>query len=203
MSTCISLYGDDMKIGIIDSGKGGIAVAKKIKTKEDELIILLDQSFFPYGKKTKEFLLKRSYYLSKILIDQGVEMIILACNTVSIFAYPFLKYNLDIPILAIFDYFIPYLTPNHTLIGSTATITYAKKHYPVHVVDGSNFIEAIEKNKDITPYLSRLKDLDTKLLLLGCTHFLFLPKDLFPLPTLSQIPMLLEDIKKARENSSS
>ena len=47
-----------MRIGIIDSGKGGLAVAKKIKKKEDQLLILLDQGFFPYGTKSKEFLFK-------------------------------------------------------------------------------------------------------------------------------------------------
>ncbi|MDE6241396.1 MAG: hypothetical protein K2M08_03110 [Anaeroplasmataceae bacterium] len=188
-----------MKIGIIDSGKGGLAVAKQIKSEKDQLIILLDQGFFPYGNKSKEVLLKRAYYLSKCLIEQGVELIILACNTLSILAYSFLKYNLKIPVIGVFDYFIPYLTPNHTLIGSKTTIAYAKEKYQVQVIDGTDFIEAIEKKKDISIYLEELKGLKTELLLLGCTHFLAIPSDAYPLPTLNQIPMLLEDIKKARE----
>ncbi|MDE6407160.1 MAG: hypothetical protein K2K48_07060 [Anaeroplasmataceae bacterium] len=192
-----------MKIGIIDSGKGGLAVAKQIKSKEDQLIILLDQGFFPYGNKSKEVLLKRAFYLSNCLIEQGAELIILACNTLSILAYSFLKYNLKIPVIGIFDYFIPYLTPNHTLIGSKTTISYAKQNYPVKVIDGTDFIEAIEKKKNISSFLEELKDLDSNLLLLGCTHFLAIPSNAYPLPTLNQIPMLLEDIKKARENSSS
>ncbi|MDE5547294.1 MAG: hypothetical protein K2I88_07500 [Anaeroplasmataceae bacterium] len=192
-----------MKIGIIDSGKGGLAVAKQIKSEKDQLIILLDQGFFPYGNKSKEVLLKRAFYLSKCLIEQGAELIILACNTLSILAYSFLKYNLRIPVIGIFDYFIPYLTLNHTLIGSKTTISYAKENYPVNVIDGTDFIEAIEKKKDIRIYLEELKNLKTDLLLLGCTHFLAIPSDAYPLPTLNQIPMLLEDIKKAREISSS
>ncbi|MDE5855409.1 MAG: hypothetical protein K2H06_00015 [Anaeroplasmataceae bacterium] len=192
-----------MKIGIIDSGKGGLAVAKKIKNKDDQLIILLDQGFFPYGNKSKEVLLKRAFYLSTYLIEQGVELIVLACNTLSILAYSFLKYNLRVPVIGIFDYFIPYLTPNHTLIGSKTTISYAKENYPVNIIDGTDFIEAIEKKKDISLYLEELKSLKTDLLLLGCTHFLAIPSADYPLPTLNQIPMLLKDIKKAREISSS
>ncbi|MDE7384192.1 MAG: hypothetical protein K2M84_00390, partial [Anaeroplasmataceae bacterium] len=69
--------------------------------------------------------------------------------------------------------------------------------------DGTDFIEAIEKKKDISSYLEELKNLKTDLLLLGCTHFLAISSDAYPLPTLNQIPMLLEDIKKAREISSS
>ncbi|MCM1130739.1 MAG: hypothetical protein NC310_04930 [Roseburia sp.] len=191
-----------MKIGIIDSGKGGLAVAKQIKNKEDQLIIFLDQGFFPYGNKPKEILLKRAYYLSKCLIEQGAELIVLACNTLSILAYSFLKYNLKVPVIGIFDYFIPYLTPNHTLIGSNTTISYAKENYSVNVIDGTDFIEAIEKKKDISFYLDELKNLKTDLLLLGCTHFLAIPLEAYPLPTLNQIPMLLEDIKRARKISS-
>ncbi|MDE7105676.1 MAG: hypothetical protein K2O22_00745, partial [Anaeroplasmataceae bacterium] len=184
-------------------GKGGLAVAKKIKNKEDQLVILLDRGFFPYGNKSKEVLLKRAYYLSTYLIEQGAELIILACNTLSILAYSFLKYNLRVPVIGVFDYFIPYLTPNHTLIGSKTTISYAQANYPVNVIDGTDFIEAIEKKKNVSSYLNELKGLKTDLLLLGCTHFLAIPHDAYPLPTLNQIPMLLEDIKKARENSSS
>lgn len=199
----INLIGDSMKIGIIDSGKGGLAVARKIRNKEDQLIILLDQGFFPYGNKSKEVLLKRAFYLSTYLIEQGAELIILACNTLSILAYSFLKYNLRVSVIGVFDYLIPYLTPNHTLIGSKTTISYAKENYSVNVIDGTDFIEAIEKKKNISFYLSELKGLKTDLLLLGCTHFLAIPSDAYPLPTLNQIPMLLEDIKKAREISSS
>ena len=192
-----------MKIGIIDSGKGGLAVAKKIRNVDDQLIVLLDQGFFPYGNKSKEVLLKRAFYLSTYLIEQGAEIIILACNTLSILAYSFLKYNLRVPVIGVFDYLIPFLTPNHTLIGSKTTISYAKDNYPVNVIDGTDFIEAIEKKKDISFYLNELKGLKTDLLLLGCTHFLAISPSAYPLPTLNQIPMLLEDIKKAREISSS
>lgn len=198
----INLYGDKMIIGIIDSGKGGLAVAQQIKTEEDQLIVILDQGFFPYGNKTKEFLLKRSFFLANFLIEQGAELIILACNTLSIIAYSFLKNSLCVPVLGVFNYLVPYLTPNHTLIGSKTTISYAKKNYPVEVMDGTDFIEAIEKGKNIESFLEQLRLLDTQLLLLGCTHFLVIPSHLFPLPSLNQISMLVEDIKKARNNSS-
>lgn len=191
-----------MRIGIIDSGKGGLAVAKKIKKKEDQLLILLDQGFFPYGTKSKEFLLKRSFYLANILISMKVELIILACNTLSIYALAFLKYSLTIPVIGIFDYFKPNLTNEYILLGSRATITYAKNHYPVQVYDGTEFIKAIEKKESITKYLEELKAYKGKAFLLGCKHFLAIEEHKFPLPTLTQIPLLLEDIKKTRNFSS-
>lgn len=195
----IDLCGDCMKIGILDSGKGGLAVAKQIQTEEDQLIVLLDQGFFPYGEKSKEFLMTRSFYLATLLIEQGIELLILACNTLSIIAYPFLKANLPIPVIGIFDYFTPYLTENHILIGSKATITYAKNHYPVQVIDGTELIEGIEKGKRIDHLIQKLKLTKGDVLLLGCTHFLAIPKDAFPIPVLDQMSMLKKDIEAYRK----
>lgn len=188
-----------MVIGIIDSGKGGLAVAKRLKNTEDEFIVLLDQGFFPYGNKSKEFLLKRAYYLVTILIEKKVDLIVLACNTLSIVTLKFLRQSFPFPILGVFEYFVPYLNEDYILIGSKTTINYAAKNYPVSVYDGTDFIEAIEKNKNITPYLKGLENLKCKGLLLGCTHFLFLNEVLFPLPILHQIDDLIEDIEQLRE----
>lgn len=192
-----------MIIGVIDSGRGGLVVAEKIKRKEDQLLILLDQGFFPYGTKSKEFLLKRSYYLAHLLIAMKAELILLACNTLSIYVLSFLKYSLRVPVIGIFDYFKPYLTREYTLLGSKATITYAKKNSFVQVYDGSKFIDAIEKKKEITSYLKELAEIKSKALLLGCTHFLAVEENKFPLPVITQIPMLLEDIKKIRKKNDS
>ncbi len=187
-----------MRIGIIDSGKGGLAVAKKIKKEEDQLCIILDQGFFPYGNKSKEFLLKRSFYLANILVEMGNELIILACNTLSIVALSFLRSCFNIPILGVFEYFIPYLTEEYTLIGSKATIAYAKEKYNALVYDGTRFIEAIEKNQDISFYTNDLKKIKSKALLLGCTHFLSLSDFVFPIPVIQQMENLKKDIEKYR-----
>lgn len=187
-----------MVIGIIDSGKGGLAVAKRLKNSIDRFIVLLDQGFFPYGDKSKEFLLKRAFYLVTILIEKKVDLIVLACNTLSIVALKFLRHSFPIPIFGVFEYFVPYLNKDYILIGSKTTTNYAAKNYPVSVYDGTDFIEAIEKNKNITPYLKGLEELKCKALLLGCTHFLFLNEALFPLPILHQIDDLIEDIEKLR-----
>ncbi|MDE7264642.1 MAG: hypothetical protein K2N64_08305 [Anaeroplasmataceae bacterium] len=192
-----------MRIGIIDSGKGGLAVARRIQQEQDQLILILDQGFFPYGTKSKEFLIKRAYYLTDLLVRRGVELIILACNTLSVVAYPFLKNSFKIKIIGIFDYFVPYMTEKYTLIGSTTTIAYAKAKYPVQVIDGTEFIEAIEKKKNIDSFLDSLKQINTKGLLLGCTHFLSIKEASFPIPVHSQIQMIEEEIKRARKGSSS
>lgn len=191
-----------MRIGIIDSGRGGLAVSKQIETPIDQYILLLDRAFFPYGEKTKEFLLKRAYYLVDILLHQHVDIIILACNTLSIVALPFLRHCFSIPILGVFDFFIPYLKEENIIIGSKHTIQYVKENYAIDCIDGTDLIQAIEQNKDIQKQIPKIDSHNKKMLLLACTHFLSIDPSLFPIPTINQIDFLKEEIKKARSNPS-
>ena len=190
-----------MRIGIIDSGMGGLAITKQIQNPLDQYIVLLDCAFFPYGTKTKEFLYKRSFYLVNFLIQQKVDMIILACNTLSIVALNFLKQCFKIKILGVFDFFIPFLKSENAIIGSKHTIKYVKDNYPILCIDGTALIEAIEKKLDYNLCIQNIDFPKSKLLLVACTHFLSIDKELFPIPTLNQIKYLKEEIKKARNSS--
>ncbi len=191
-----------MVIGILDSGMGGLAVAKKIKSPQDQLIVVLDRGYFPYGNKSKLFLLERSYYLVEYLLNQGAELIILACNTLSVTVTGFLRSCFQVPILSVFEYFSPYLKKENIFMGSYNTIRYVKEHYPIECIDGTELIAAIEEGTPVVEILGKLDFKQKKNLLLGCTHFLTLDKEVFPLRTMDQIEDLKKDIKKARENLS-
>lgn len=183
-----------MKIGIIDSGRGGLAVGNRLRDVGNEFIFLLDKSFFPYGNRSKEFLIKRAIYLCKVLINYNVDLIVVACNTLSIYAYNFLKIYFKIRIYDVFSYFVPYLNPNNTIIATKGTIAFVKEHYSVKTIDGSDFINAIEEKEDLDKYVAKINNIKTNLLLLGCTHFLEV--EAFKINTLNQIAMLKEDLLK-------
>ena len=51
----------------------------------------MDKAYFPYGERSKEFLLKRALYLCSYLRDKNVDKIIFACNTLSLIVLPFIK----------------------------------------------------------------------------------------------------------------
>ena len=61
------LMKDDRKIGIIDSGVGGLTVAKEFRRllAEENIIYLGDNKNVPYGNKTEEEI----YILTKKMID--------------------------------------------------------------------------------------------------------------------------------------
>lgn len=167
-----------MKIGLIDSGIGAIAVAKEFAV--DNYIILMDKAFFPYGKKSKFFLLARSLYLCEYLFHYCDE-IVLACNTLSIIVLPFLKLRYKNKIRGILDCLLPYSKENTVFLGSTNTIKYLNmQYYRFPCLACDDLIAKIEKEEDASLELARVERVIPKdsTILLGCTHFIYI-KDKF------------------------
>lgn len=174
---------------MIDSGIGGLYYLKKINDKNNQYILIMDKAYFPYGDKSIEFLLKRTLYLSYYLYNK-VDKIILACNTISLIALPFLRLFFD-NISGVFNEFIPYINNNSAIIGSNRTITYLKNKYPNNVLlDGSNLIYKLENNmiysKDIQEINQMIKGCSN--IILACTHFLRLNDKIF----------IIEEIKNTK-----
>lgn len=73
------------KIGIFDSGFGGLTVMKEYLQRfpEYDYVYLGDQANTPYGSRSTERVNELVEKNVKFLIDQGCELIIIACNTAS------------------------------------------------------------------------------------------------------------------------
>lgn len=71
------------KIGIFDSGIGGYSVlAELFKAKpEATYYYISDDANAPYGPKSDEFITERAILITEELLRQGVELIVVACNT--------------------------------------------------------------------------------------------------------------------------
>ena len=71
-----------MKIGVFDSGIGGLSVVNAIKKELPELDIVFknDKEHLPYGSKTTDQLLSLSRPVLESLVDDGCEVIVIACN---------------------------------------------------------------------------------------------------------------------------
>ena len=94
----------DEKIGIFDSGIGGVTVLKeiiKIMPKEN-YIYYSDSKNNPYGDKSQEEVKKICDNIVKELIEKNCKAIVIACNTASAMAKDYLrkKYK-NIQIIAI------------------------------------------------------------------------------------------------------
>lgn len=91
-------------IGVIDSGVGGLTVAKEIaKNMPDENIIYLgDSKNCPYGNKSKEEILALTLKMINFLKEKGVKCVAIACNTISTLIND-IRPHFDMPIVSIVE----------------------------------------------------------------------------------------------------
>ncbi len=90
-----------MKVGIFDSGVGGITVLKKAveELPNIDYIYYSDNLHVPYGTKSKEEVAGYVYEVAEFLMRQGVEAIVIACNTATSIAAHDLRKKYSIPII--------------------------------------------------------------------------------------------------------
>ena len=82
-----------MKIGIFDSGLGGITVFREILKQKinAEFYYLADNKNNPYGIKSKKEVIKYIEKNIKYLIDTGCQIIVIACNTATALSINYLR----------------------------------------------------------------------------------------------------------------
>lgn len=90
-----------MKIGIFDSGLGGLSVLNEALSKliEHEFLYYADVKNVPYGQKSRDEILKFSFDAVKFLIENGTEAVVVACNTATSVAIKDLRIKLSVPII--------------------------------------------------------------------------------------------------------
>lgn len=92
-------------IGIFDSGIGGLTVLKALEEAlpEENLVYLGDTARVPYGNKSRETVTRYSMENTHFLLQSGVKMVVVACNTASALSLAELKKNFSIPILGVLE----------------------------------------------------------------------------------------------------
>ncbi len=191
-------------IGIFDSGIGGLTVAHAIKTRlpEEEILYFGDTAHLPYGDKSPAAILQFADHISKYLIDQQCKMVIVACNTASAIAFEQLqtKWGNDALMLNVIDPVAESIARNMEIkklgvIGTKATIrsnAYEQRllqlrpDLNVSSLATPLLVSMIEEgffdNKlshtIIEAYLNYpdFKDIDA--MILGCTHFPLIRKEI-------------------------
>ena len=120
-----------MRVGVFDSGIGGLTVLKNIYKHypNNEYIYFGDTLNLPYGNKTKEELNNLSSLDIEFLLSKKVDMIIIACGTISSNCIDYLKNKYNIPIYDIISPTINYLNnSNYQNIGVIATNATINSH---------------------------------------------------------------------------
>lgn len=184
-----------MKIGLFDSGIGGLTVLNEFLKKypKNEYIYIADNNNIPYGTKTREELYNLSKKNIDFLINKGVEKIIIACGTVSSTILSELKKNYDIEIYDVITPTINYIK-NLKNVAVIATKNTANSNiFKNYDVQGCpKLVPLIEENKN---YIKELKEYiknfkNHNFLVLGCTHYPVLEEEILKiLPNIRCINM--------------
>jgi len=194
-------------IGVFDSGLGGLTVLKEFirELPDYDYIYLGDTARLPYGNRSADLVYGFSTQACDYLFDQGCELIIIACNTASGLALRRLQQeylsakNSEKKILGVIrpvsEFFAEKNYKQIGVIGTRGTISsdvYKKELQKLgsktEVIGQAtpllvplieeNWINKPETMKILRNYLRPLKLKQIQALILGCTHYPLLIKQI-------------------------
>lgn len=95
----------DLPIGVFDSGVGGLTVLREITRKlpRESLVYLGDSARLPYGTKSPSTIRRYSREAAAFLMERGIKMLVIACNTASAAAVEALQQELDVPVIGVIE----------------------------------------------------------------------------------------------------
>jgi glutamate racemase len=92
-------------IGIFDSGVGGLTVMHRMieALPHEHLVYLGDTARYPYGAKSATVVSQYTLENAKFLLDTGVKLLVVACNTMSAVALDTLRAHTDVPVIGVIE----------------------------------------------------------------------------------------------------
>lgn len=181
---------------VFDSGVGGLSVYQEIQAlmPNNNYIYLFDNEAYPYGELTEPQLLERVENLVvRIVKDEMIDVVVIACNTASTIVLPLLRRRLTIPVVGVVPAIKPACKIAKKGIGLLATPATVKRKYtqrlidefsqfkPVELIGSTALVNMAEKKLrnqavDLDKLEIILKPFTNKVdvIVLGCTHFPFL-----------------------------
>jgi len=186
---------DNRKIGVFDSGLGGLTVVREMQKlmPEESVVYFGDIARLPYGSKSKETITEFSHQIMRFLLKHDVKAVIIACGTASANALEDLQKTYDLPITGVVEPGAREAarTTKNGRIGITGTEATIRSgaydrllkgldpQIEVHSKACPLFVPLVEEGwfKDeitrsvVQRYLAELKTQQVDTLVLGCTHY--------------------------------
>ncbi|OFW75053.1 MAG: glutamate racemase, partial [Alicyclobacillus sp. RIFOXYA1_FULL_53_8] len=213
---------DVRPIGVFDSGIGGLTVAAAISRElpNEQIYYFGDTARCPYGDRDPEEVVQYSIQVLDFLYEQGVKMLVVACNTATAAALPILVERYDVPVLGVIQ---PGARAATTIsghgkigvIGTAVTVRSGAYEWAVKEVDNSAdvislacpaFVPLVERGDLQGPEVESIvrESLETLVaqsvdtLILGCTHYPLL-QDTIQLVMGSRVRLISSAEETARE----
>src|SRR5262245_46256014 len=97
---------DDRPIGVFDSGMGGLTVLRALLARlpAERFVYLGDTARLPYGTKSADTVGSYALQATRLLLAEGVKMVVIACNTASAVALEALAAALSpVPVIGVIE----------------------------------------------------------------------------------------------------
>lgn len=185
----------DKPIGVIDSGVGGLTVAKEIMRQlpKEQILYLGDTSRCPYGPRPLEEVKQFTWEMTNYLLKFDIKMLVIACNTATAAVLEEIRQTVSIPVIGVIHpgaRAAVKVTKNKQIavIGTNGTIESRAYETALHSINTQldvkglacpNFVPIVESGEYDSPDAYEIvreqlrpiigENIDT--LILGCTHY--------------------------------
>ncbi len=181
------------RIGVFDSGVGGLSVLRELyrQLPNESILYFADTARLPYGGRSPEEILSFVRAILRWMEQEGVKMVVMACNTSSALALERVQKEFSFPILGVILPGAKAAVQQGKRIGVIATqATVNSRAYSqaiaeidptlsVWEVACPEFVPLIESNRINDPYtkavakkyLHSLLEANIDTLIYGCTHY--------------------------------
>lgn len=179
-----------MKIGVFDSGVGGLSVANAIKAAlpEHEILLREDRENLPYGTKTPEQLFSLVRPILESMMNERCDVIVVACNTVTASIISQLREVIQVPLIGMEPMVKPAAERTKTgVIAVFATpTTLASERYKWLKQEYANGVIVVEPDCSTWSHMVEHSQVDESqiranteaaitagadIIVLGCTHY--------------------------------
>lgn len=189
-------------IGVFDSGVGGLTIAKEIKRlmPNESIIYFGDTEHLPYGDKSKETITKYTVKITKFLVKNKCKAIVVACNSATSNSIDEIKKAAGkVPVIDVISPVTKKVAFElHQTIGLIATKATVNSHaYKKSIKKHNKHIKVVElatpllvpiieegfrntavSKNAIDTYLSYKKFAEIDAIILGCTHYPLIQREI-------------------------
>ncbi len=187
----------ELPVGVFDSGAGGVSVLAQIMKRlpKESYIYYGDSANAPYGTKTEEEIKELSLACGDFLMERGVKMIVIACNTATSITVQAMREKYNIPIISIEPAVKPavekYPEAKSVVLATPATLKQKRYSHLLDTLDAAKQVinieceglaELVEEGDLKSPHIKAY--LYEKLIpyrgqqlggvVVGCTHYSFI-----------------------------
>ena len=186
---------DGRPVGVFDSGVGGLTVLHEclVTMPHEDFVYLGDHARLPYGPRPLDEVRRFAREIAAYLADQGVKLVVNACNTATSAALPQLQEELDVPVVGVITpeaHAAVQATRNRRigLLATEGTVEAGRYLELVHALDAGvelvqvacpRLVPLIESDDPFTAattdavreYAAPLKEAEVDTVILGCTHY--------------------------------